>query len=71
MKKENFWIKLFQFLKNIWSYKKFHYSNLGYALLSSLFLIYFIGAVHYDSIESDLKIEERGNFFTGHLVYQQ
>lgn len=31
---------------------------LGYSLLIALFMIYFFGAIHYDTVESDLKLED-------------
>lgn len=58
MKKVNHKPRLFRIFNVLWYYKKFHYSMFGYALLFSLFFIYFVGAIHYDSVESDLKLEE-------------
>ena len=50
--------RFFRVLRILWLSKKFYFSNFGYALLLSLFVIYFIGAIHYDFVENDLKLEE-------------
>jgi len=58
MKKQTHKPRLFRIVTVFWYYKKFHYSMLGYALLFTLAFIYFFGSIHYDFVESDLKLEE-------------
>ncbi len=58
MKKQDHKSKYYRLLRIFWYYKKFNYYFLVYGLILTLFVIYIIGAIHYNSVENDLKLEE-------------
>jgi anaerobic selenocysteine-containing dehydrogenase len=58
MRKENGYTRCHRIAKVFWHFKSFHYSNWGYALLITLCSIYILGGIHYEYLESDIKIEE-------------
>lgn len=58
MRNEKIYTECQRFIKVLWHNKPFHYSNWGYALLIALCSIYILGGIHYEYVESDIKIEE-------------